>query len=508
MTSRRPQPVPWSLALIATSVALTLPAAASAAPTASAEVGVSTQGKKADKKAGKKSDKKADKKSDKKADKGARPIEDDDAPTPWIKRYRPERNMVELGVFGGALIVSDDHDFFDPKTAPQKLLWRIGPDVGARVAFFPLRVLGFEAEFAAMPTRARTDNNESVLLYGLRGHAILQLPYRFTPFLLGGYGMMGVSSDPAVVGKDIDPMGHWGGGLKLYANKWLAFRVEARHLIGAYQGRQRGATAGPAFTSHLELLAGISLTLGRPKPPPPLKDSDGDRVLDADDKCPFQPAPTADGCPVGDRDADAILDDIDACPDEIGILPDGCPIRDSDGDSFMDPDDACPDEAGIAPDGCPIRDRDGDGILDADDKCPDDPETVNGYQDADGCPDELPQQVKDFTGVIEGIFFEFNSDKIRKNSEKTLTRAYDVLAEFKDVRVEISGHTDDVGTREANLDLSARRAESVRQWLITKGIDPSRITTRGAGPDEPIESNEKAAGRAKNRRIEFKVLLK
>ncbi|MEZ4450239.1 MAG: OmpA family protein [Nannocystaceae bacterium] len=513
-------PAPFAVSIIASSLGLTTAGAAVAAPegegSAGGEASLSLGG------GGASADASGDAKSDEKAKPAKKPKKSKKgepeaaassdgklssappAKLPWMKRYRPERNMAEIGVFGGLFLVSENHDFFDPKTEPQIPLWRAGPDVGARVAFFPLRFFGIEAEFAAMPTHARTDLNESVFLYGLRAHGVLQLPYRFTPFLLGGYGMMGVSGPADVIGKDIDGVGHYGGGLKLFLNKWLAVRVEGRHLIGAYQGRHRGEDAHP-FTSHFEVLAGLSVTLGRPKPPKPPRDSDGDLWVDEQDKCPYQPGLDPDGCPAGDQDGDFFLDNVDQCPTEAGIAPDGCPIRDTDGDSFMDPDDKCPTEPGIAPDGCPIRDRDGDGILDEVDKCPDEPENINDYQDSDGCPDVIPEKVKEFSGVIEGIFFEFNSDKIRTKSEPRLKKAVEVLKEFPDIKVLIVGHTDNVGTREVNIDLSKRRAESVRKWLIDKGIEADRITTDGKGPDDPLEDNGTEAGRAKNRRIEFKV---
>ncbi|MEZ4379790.1 MAG: OmpA family protein [Nannocystaceae bacterium] len=498
----------WSTTLLATGFALATATSAHAAPEGEAKAGGSVSLGADGAKAGADADASADKGAPTDADTGAgsKRISTVETKTPWMRKYKPERNMAELGVYGGLLIVSDDHDFFHPSTAPQIPLWKLGPDVGARVGFYPLSFLGVEVEGGVMPTKARTDLNESVLLYGVRGHAILQLPYRVAPFILGGYGMVGVSSE--VVGNDIDPVGHYGIGAKIYINKWLMARIDGRHLIGAYQGRQRGDSdnGGGAFTNHFQILAGLSVTLGRKKPAAPPKDSDGDFYADADDTCPYQPGLDPDGCPVGDGDGDQVLDNVDACPTEAGVLPDGCPIRDSDGDGFMDPDDACPTEAGVEPDGCPIRDKDGDGILDEVDKCPDEPETKNGYEDADGCPDEIPEQIKEFTGVIEGIYFEFNSDKIRKKSEAKLKKAADVLKEFPDIRVEISGHTDNIGDRDVNLDLSRRRAESVRQWLVDNGIDGSRITTRGAGPDEPIDTNDTKAGQAKNRRIEFKVL--
>ena len=142
----------------------------------------------------------------------------------------------------------------------------------------------------------------------------------------------------------------------------------------------------------------------------------------------------------------------------------------------------------------------------ADDKCKDEPETNNGFEDGDGCPDEVPEAVKAFTGAIEGIYFETAKAIIRPRSQSTLERAAKVLADYPDVRVEISGHTDDRGKRDMNMKLSADRAEAVKTWLTEHGIDASRITTRGAGPDEPVADNATKPGRAKNRRIEFKIL--
>ena len=83
-----------------------------------------------------------------------------------------------------------------------------------------------------------------------------------------------------------------------------------------------------------------------------------------------------------------------------------------------------------------------------------------------------------------------------------------MLKEFPDVRVEISGHTDTDGDRDHNLDLSARRAEAVKRYLVDAGIDGARLQTRGAGPDEPIADNATKAGKAQNRRIEFKLISK
>ncbi|MEZ4380034.1 MAG: OmpA family protein [Nannocystaceae bacterium] len=420
--------------------------------------------------------------------------------TPAIRKFRPERGMAELGVFGGAFIFSKTHDFYDPATAPQEPLRRVSPDLGVRAAYFPLSFLGLEAEFSAVP--AKYDPGGSAFIYGARAHGILQLPlYRVVPFFLGGYGIMGVSSDAAVAGNDVDPVGHYGVGVKYFINRYLALRFDARHFIAAQAAEQTDGT------SHFQALLGLSVTLGRKKPQKAApKDSDGDGFLDRDDKCPDEPGVAPDGCPDRDSDGDSILDSADQCPDVPGVAPTGCPPEDRDRDGILDPDDKCPDEPGIEPDGCPLRDSDNDGILDPDDKCPDEPENRNGFEDADGCPDELPPEVKTYTGVIRGIFFEFNSDAIRKRSRPVLDAAVKVLKDYKEIRIEIVGHTDDVGGRDYNLELSRRRAESVRAYLVERGLDASRISTRGAGPDEPISDNSTGRGRAENRRIEFKVI--
>ena len=429
----------------------------------------------------------------------------------WIHRYSPERHLFELGVFGGIFIASDDHDLYDPATRPLKPhtpappLYKTVPDIGVRLAYYPLRFLGIEGEFAAIPTKVRELPDPSAFVFSGRGHLILQLPYRVAPFVLGGYGALGVRSDPKALGNDVDGAGHFGGGLKIYISRMAAFRVEGRGIISA-----QAQKASPQFTAHAEVLAGFSLVLGRVRPLPPEKDLDPDRdgFLDPNDACPKLAGVAPDGCPAIDSDNDTFLDPVDACPYEAGVAPDGCPPPDKDKDGFLDPVDACPEEPGIAPDGCPPPpDSDGDGIIDKNDDCPLVKEVYNGYKDQDGCPDEIPKEANWDGRPIEGIFFEFNKDKIQKKSTKTLDAAVAVLKQFDDIRIEISGHTDDVGTDEANLDLSRRRAEAVKKYMVDQGIDASRIETVGYGRSKPVEAGKSAKVRAKNRRIEFRVVV-
>ena len=148
-------------------------------------------------------------------------------------------------------------------------------------------------------------------------------------------------------------------------------------------------------------------------------------------------------------------------------------------------------------------DTDGDELADADDRCPSVPETRNGYQDEDGCPDEIPMQLAKFTGTIKGIYFDGNSASITAKSRPVLDRAVAVLQESGGIRIEISGHC----ASDEDRKYGQRRAEGVREYMVAHGIDRGRIETRNAGPDEPIDTNKTAAGRAKNRRIEFTILV-
>jgi outer membrane protein OmpA-like peptidoglycan-associated protein len=109
------------------------------------------------------------------------------------------------------------------------------------------------------------------------------------------------------------------------------------------------------------------------------------------------------------------------------------------------------------------------------------------------------------TVVLKGVTFETNKSTLRDESETILTRAYNAMVANPSVRVEISGHTDNVGSEQANQTLSLKRAQAVRSWLVQKGIASNRMKTVGKGMDEPVASNDTDAGRAENRRIEFYV---
>ena len=216
-------------------------------------------------------------------------------------------------------------------------------------------------------------------------------------------------------------------------------------------------------------------------------DSDGDTIPDKDDKCPFAGR-------VG-------------YIDEFGCSPD------RDGDTVPDYMDLCPDEGGrVDKNGCPITmDTDGDTIPDVRDACPKEPETFNGYEDEDGCPDSDPDALVELSAgkinIKEQVFFETAKAVIKSESFELLDQVAKLLVDNPHVgNVTVEGHTDSRGKYKYNVKLSQDRAESVMKYLIKRGVAADRLNAIGYGPDRPIDTNDTADGRARNRRVEFVVL--
>lgn len=420
--------------------------------------------------------------------------------TGYNERYKPMANTWELGFFAGLLFPSDEHNIFAPRAGiRQEPYSGTAPELGMRVGYFPLAFLGLEGSAFAAPSEV--DSGRSAMLYG--GDVVLvgQLPtMSLTPFAYVGGGVLGGISEP--MGNDMDPAIVIGLGLKAPLSDSVALRLDVRDTM-----TQKYAADDGAQTHSPAVLLGVTAMLGRGEggaaTAPP--DSDRDGLPDADDKCPRVPALSSDGCPV-DSDGDGVMDPDDHCPRKAGDTDNGCPDPDKDGDGVPLPCDKCPDEKGVAPDGCPIRDSDGDGFMDDVDKCVDQPETKNGFEDGDGCPDEVPTEVQKFSGAIEGILFQHNEAKILPRSFTTLDQAVAVLAKYPDIKIEIVGHTSSEGGAEHNDKLSQDRADSVKAYLVGKGIDEKRIQTRGAGSSEPVADEAQPGGKEKNRRIEFKVI--
>ncbi len=252
-------------------------------------------------------------------------------------------------------------------------------------------------------------------------------------------------------------------------------------------------------------------------------DSDGDGVFDQFDKCPGTPhGVTVDvnGCPL-DSDGDGIPDYLDKCPDTpAGTKVDarGCPYIDADRDGVPDYLDKCPDSpkgVAVGKDGCPL-DSDGDGIPDYLDECPNTPPGLkvlpNGCALVGDCRKPHPGEAVDAKGcaldrrfVLRGVKFEFDSDQLTKPSEKVLTDVAETLVSYPTVKVDVEGHTDDIGTDAYNQSLSERRANVVKRFLIEHGDVAANMRPVGFGESVPIDTNATEAGRDNNRRVEFKV---
>ena len=373
--------------------------------------------------------------------------------------------------------------------------------------FFGLH-LGVEIEGGGIPTESRAvNNNFKVTNASVRA----QLAYQFRagnptnsmiPFLVVGGGAIRIinSDDTDIIAKDTKTFAHFGLGLKYRAAHSWGIRFDLRALLVP------SSEADQSISLDYEGLFSVYREWGRPKkveklaPPKTDDDPDKDGIIGAADKCATQ-AEDKDGfeddngCPDPDNDSDGIADAADKCPTDP-----------EDKDSFQDED------------GCPDPDNDGDGVPDAADKCAEQPETKNGFQDDDGCPDEIPEKLKQFTGAIQGVTFKVSSPDLAATSSKTLDKAVTVLAEFKEIKLEIQGHTDDQplkGNKKFadNAALSQARAESVKAYFVKKGIDEARLTAKGYGDTVPVEdpkglkAGKLNSARAKNRRVEFKLIM-
>ena len=319
-----------------------------------------------------------------------------------------------------------------------------------------------------------------------------------------------------------------------------SFRAEEHLKIAALAARQAVALSkdcGPVQVTIRE-----KAKEAPPPPPPPqikvaLKDTDGDGVPDIDDLCPDVPGPkenrgcplntdrdgdgvpdTIDrcpdvagpkenqGCPWPDRDGDGVLDKDDKCPDEPGPKENGgCPDKDTDGDGVIDRKDRCPTVAGPAENGgCPWSDRDGDGVPDKDDKCPDEP----GPKENHGCPRKQTLIVvrKDRIELKQQVHFATNKARILPDSFELLRQVARAMKDAPHVQMRVEGHTDNVGKLEANMTLSQARADSVRDYLLKQGVEQKQVIAEGYGPTRPIASNLTKAGKAANRRVEFRMV--
>ena len=263
-------------------------------------------------------------------------------------------------------------------------------------------------------------------------------------------------------------------------------------------------------------------------------DEDNDGVADGGDECPLTPLGTLvdrKGC-MFDTDNDGVENGVDQCratPPGVSVDQKGCAI-DSDNDGVEDSSDQCPstpEGMRVDHEGC-IFDNDKDGVEDDSDRCPVTPLgdpvdeggcTIDGDGDHDGvldsvdqCPDTIfgadvnIEGCAIFESTLDGVNFTSGSSDLNVETRAMLDVAVAALLKFPEIRVEIQAHTDSEGSSESNLNLSETRANSVADYLESKGISRDRMVAVGFGEMLPLASNETSEGRSKNRRVEFHVL--
>jgi len=340
-----------------------------------------------------------------------------------------------------------------------------GPLFGLGLGYNFDKHWGAEVQFNNIDTEV-DDTGESVdgYLYRLDGLYHFRPDSKFVPYLAAGIGA--ITLDPDKSGSETEALINGGGGLKYFATESIALRGDIRYILSS------GSTH-----NNLAYFLGVTFQFGGQKKVSapavqPLVDSDGDGVYDDQDQCPDTPSGAA----------------VDSL---------GCPL-DSDGDGVYDYQDNCPDTpSGATVDslGCPL-DSDGDGVYDYLDKCPSTP--AGASVDENGCSIILKETVS----IELNIEFGLDRAEIGPQYHIQLKKVADFMKAYPDTTARIEGHTDSAGPAQYNLQLSQKRSESVRQYLINNfSIAPERLNARGFGESRPIATNTTREGRKKNRRV-------
>lgn len=468
-----------------------------------------------------------------------------------VVRAQTEDRKWNVGLHGGVVQYHGDlgHDFYQTSNtfygfggiSISRYLFRY---LDANVAFdrgtlgyHKDGTAGFKSDFSAASVNLRLN--------------FLGPEYFVRPYAFGGIGVILFDNQLNFHKEKIDSaLPTAGGGINFRLTPVLMLNLQETFMFTNNDARD-GAVAGQNddFLFHS---VGLTFNLGCSK------DTDNDGVSDQKDTCPDTPAGVSvdkKGCPL-DRDNDSVADYLDSCPDVAGSISlNGCPDRDNDGVS--DATDRCPNVAGsVALKGCPDSDNDGvadlddkcpntksgakvdatgcpmdndkDGVLNDEDRCPDaaGPLSLRGCPDSDGdgvpdiddrcpntkgnisnkgCPEITKEDAKRITYIGSKIFFENNSDKLKVASLNQLDELAKILNRYEGAYLTIEGHTDSNGSDDFNKNLSQKRTESVRTYLIGKGISESRLIGIGFGESKPIANNKTTLGRAKNRRVELKT---
>ena len=395
-----------------------------------------------------------------------------------------------------------------------------GIPIEGRVGLNFFRYVGIEGTYGKVLADHETDPDRDFPLDHWSADLIFNILPNGTinPYVLGGYGQLNLDQPN---GNRTDMQGwEYGGGLKIALARMTSTRIDLRLEAREVMVENKAPLDDEGEnTNHFFATAGIQVTLfghENKEAWEATQDDDKDGVPNGADLCPQTPLGAqvdAKGCPF-DADNDGVLSGIDKCegtPEGAIVDASGCP-KDADNDGVPDGLDACANTpAGTAVDasGCP-RDSDGDGVMDGYDKCEGTPKGVK--VDEHGCPlpeNKMEQELVE-TGVISlnNIYFDSGTARLKPESFDVLNTVADVLERWPSLKFEIGGHADSQGPDDYNLELSRKRAHAVLEYLLEH--DPNlhfeQFFVKGYGESQPVAPNTTAAGRAQNRRVEFKVL--
>lgn len=367
-------------------------------------------------------------------------------------------------------------------------------DVEALLGFTSLD--GYSDSTSSFPDQSLLDLSVNLLAYPNRD-------MRVAPYFLVGVGYLGTEYKPGDSESEVSTS--IGAGFKWKLGE-SNYSIRGEYRMRSASGTQAINGRSGTLTDNL-FSVGVIYDFGGTPTYSEDDDTDGDGVLDIWDDCPdTEPGVevSSRGCPLRDlrqdADGDRVPDDIDECPNTpTGQVVDarGCSL-DSDGDGVVTGRDRCPASrpgAQVDSFGCE-RDNDQDGVVDHLDDCLN---TRPGVRvDIKGC---------EITDIIElpGVNFQTGSDRVVDGVEDILKSVAETLNKYPELEIEVAGHTDSVGLGDANYGLSERRAVTVRDILIKYGVEEFRIRATGYGESQPIDDNNTAEGRARNRRVELRI---
>jgi OOP family OmpA-OmpF porin len=384
-------------------------------------------------------------------------------------------DRISVGGFLGPHFFSDDAALGYVPSATEHATLENGVVLGGRISYAVLPWLVPEIELPLVMTS--TDIRDvGVLWVQPRAHVRFEfLPRapRVQPFvLLGGAGTFAISGNKDVFATDATGDGYFGIGAHAITGRGFQIRGDVRFAVGP----------GAVKSAMLEVEVGIGLWVE-------LGASKRYRYVDPD---------TGEKPEDRDPDRDGFAGTADRCPD-----------RPEDIDSHDDGD------------GCPDIDNDLDRVLDIADKCPAVSESMNGYEDDDGCPEDLPAELDELDGTIEGLTYDPGETGAGSGGRRAMRKIAAVMKKYPSIRITLTGHTDD---REAApksgepppegeappdpaalaRELSIERAAVLKAILVGNGVGEGRVTVEGKGAEDPVGDNEKRRGRQANRRVVLK----